>query len=328
MNLTKAVESLTLDDSNDFFDILLNKIDALKDDKIFEPCKSSYLRTFNDMLKRTSNVLNANLSGRINVFFSKLMNFHELSGVNLMKHLNVPNNSDMTEKKADFLNEDLMLELDEFLPKYENKTSEDFANFWKLKKLLRMPESIIKHPENFEFFKTVVSRFINLIGKSYPKNYNWYSDFIPFYSLSQVEEIFWIQFKNPAFQIGFMLEILITFHYYLKTDFEYSKIVTTEQKQWIKSKQTEIILFLETLNPHTRKIMNKIFNSEETWYNWKSKNCFDLQNRPVKLDPCLPTGSYDEIVESGRKCLNNEECGLSDYLLQQNTSQQNDTDFK
>ncbi|KAH8033793.1 hypothetical protein HPB51_016248 [Rhipicephalus microplus] len=89
--LCDVFDSLPLNESEEFFSLMEDKVSIWKEELFFKCCKNQLLRTCNDLLRRLSRSQNTVFCGKILVFLAELFPLSESSGLNIASEFNAEN---------------------------------------------------------------------------------------------------------------------------------------------------------------------------------------------------------------------------------------------
>lgn len=299
--LCDVFDSLPLNESEEFFSLVEDKVSIWKEDLFFKCCKNQLLRTCNDLLRRLSRSQNTVFCGKILVFLAKLFPLSERSGLNIASEFNA-------ENITLFSSEDYKGLSDE--GSYHEESEEGstssvpvdynlYRKFWSLQEYFRQPLLCYTkvHWRQFTSYSTDVLSVFGSFKLDDIKTAQWAlpgsssspsgkSVYFAKYLTSQ--KLLELELSDSNFRRYVLVQFLILFQYLQSTvRFKLdSHVLTEEQSSWVKNTLTQVYKLLEETPPDGAGFATRIkhiLQREESWNAWKNEGCPDFKEaRPVE----------------------------------------------
>ncbi|XP_023232803.1 THO complex subunit 1-like isoform X1 [Centruroides sculpturatus] len=144
--LSDMFDCFTLDQCEELFTFVENRVNIWKKDIFFKNCKNQLLRSCNDLLRRLSRSQNTVFCGRILVFLARLFPLSERSGLNIISEFNLDNITSFSRKEDNSIDE-ISGDKDENMEEGEmddsgcpiNVDYNLYRKFWSLQEYFRQP---------------------------------------------------------------------------------------------------------------------------------------------------------------------------------------------
>uniref|UniRef100_A0A6M2CY04 Putative nuclear matrix protein ovary overexpressed n=1 Tax=Rhipicephalus microplus TaxID=6941 RepID=A0A6M2CY04_RHIMP len=297
--LCDVFDSLPLNESEEFFSLVEDKVSIWKEDLFFKCCKNQLLRTCNDLLRRLSRSQNTVFCGKILVFLAKLFPLSERSGLNIASEFNA-------ENITLFSSEDYKGISDEASYHDESESTSCvpvdynlYRKFWSLQEYFRQPLLCYTkvHWRQFTSYSTDVLSVFGSFKLDDIKTAQWAlpgsssspsgkSVYFAKYLTSQ--KLLELELSDSNFRRYVLVQFLILFQYLQSTvRFKLeTHILTDEQSSWVKNTLTQVYKLLEETPPDGAGFATRIkhiLQREESWNAWKNEGCPDFKEaRPME----------------------------------------------
>lgn len=298
-------DSLPLNESEEFFSLVEDKVSVWKQELFFRNCKNQLLRTCNDLLRRLSRSQNTVFCGKILVFLAKLFPLSERSGLNIVSEFNSDNITLFSSEdykglptKASF-NDDLEEGETDDVSSTISVDYNLYRKFWSLQEYFRQPmlcyskvhwRQFISHSADvlsvFGSFKlddiksaqwTLTEDSAGLTGKS-----------VYFAKYLTSQKLLELELSDSNFRRYVLVQFLILFQY-LQSTVRFKQethVLTDEQSTWVKNTTSLVYKLLEETPPdgagfasHIKHILQR----EESWNSWKNEGCPNFKEaKPVE----------------------------------------------
>ncbi|XP_075526038.1 THO complex 1-like protein Hpr1 isoform X2 [Dermacentor variabilis] len=299
--LCDVFDSLPLNESEEFFSLVEDKVSIWKEDLFFKCCKNQLLRTCNDLLRRLSRSQNTVFCGKILVFLAKLFPLSERSGLNIASEFNAENITLFSSEDYKGLSDESSYHEDS----EEGSTSSVpvdynlYRKFWSLQEYFRQPLLCYSkvHWRQFTSYSADVLSVFGSFKLDDIKTAQWTlpgsssspsgkSVYFAKYLTSQ--KLLELELSDSSFRRYVLVQFLILFQYLQSTvRFKLdSHILTEEQSAWVKNTLTQVYKLLEETPPDGAGFATRIkhiLQREESWNAWKNEGCPDFKEaRPVE----------------------------------------------
>ncbi|XP_076320027.1 THO complex 1-like protein Hpr1 isoform X1 [Tachypleus tridentatus] len=299
-------DCLTLDNCEELFYLLEDRVDIWKRDLFVKNCKNQILRSCNDLLRRLSRSQNTVFCGRILVFLAKFFPLSERSGLNIVSEFNLENITIYSSKDdtslADFINEKDEMEegeMDDTLC----PVSVDYniyRKFWSLQEFFRQP-NLCYNKINWKHFASYSADVLSAFGSfklDDVRTTKWKlnddtasTSEKPVYFAKYLtnQKLLELELSDINFRRYILIQFLILFHY-LQSPVKFKQesfVLTDEQLGWIKETTARIYKLLEQTSSdgsNFSKNVAHILKREDYWNQWKNEGCpnFNLPGKPEK----------------------------------------------
>ncbi|XP_054153243.1 THO complex subunit 1-like [Oppia nitens] len=295
MLLSDIFDCRTLDECQQLFVLIENKVDIWKEEVFFKNVKNQLLRSCNDLLRRLSRSQDTVFCGRILVFLAHFFPFFERSGLNLISEFNHENAT--TFAVEDNILSESIASVSHSQDEHESKESEKilvdynfYRKFWQLQDSFRNPNSCYNRTQwkqlqtytndilqAFSSFKLDPNSCANFQGLGDNNSDNLY--FAKYLTNQRLLEL---QLSDSNFRRYILVQFLILFQY-LTSNVRFKQEVhslTEDQSIWVTETTNKINELIEETPPHgpeVRKSIEKILKREEFWNNWKNDGCPELK---------------------------------------------------
>ncbi|XP_049275935.1 THO complex subunit 1 isoform X2 [Rhipicephalus sanguineus] len=299
--LCDVFDSLPLNESEEFFSLVEDKVSIWKEDLFFKCCKNQLLRTCNDLLRRLSRSQNTVFCGKILVFLAKLFPLSERSGLNIASEFNAENITLFSSEDYKGLSDEGSYheESDEGSASSVPVDYNLYRKFWSLQEYFRQPLLCYTkvHWRQFTSYSTDVLSVFGSFKLDDIKTAQWAlpgsssspsgkSVYFAKYLTSQ--KLLELELSDSNFRRYVLVQFLILFQYLQSTvRFKLdSHILTEEQSSWVKNTLTQVYKLLEETPPDGAGFATRIkhiLQREESWNAWKNEGCPDFKEaRPVE----------------------------------------------
>lgn len=299
--LCDVFDSLPLNESEEFFCLVEDKVDIWKEDVFFKPCKNQLLRTCNDLLRRLSRSQNTVFCGKILVFLAKLFPLSERSGLNIVSEFNAENITLFSSEDYKGLSDEPAFPEDP-----EEQTSSAavpvdynlYRKFWSLQESFRQPV-LCYNKVHWRQFTTYSADVLSVFGSFKLDDVNTAKWALPESSTSQSgkpvyfakyltsQKLLELELSDSNFRRYVLVQFLILFQY-LQTTVRFkldTHVLTEEQSAWVKNTQAQVYKLLEETPPDGAGFASRIkhiLQREESWNAWKNEGCPDFKEaKPV-----------------------------------------------
>lgn len=299
--LCDVFDSLPLNESEEFFSLVEDKVSIWKEDLFFKCCKNQLLRTCNDLLRRLSRSQNTVFCGKILVFLAKLFPLSERSGLNIASEFNAENITLFSSEDYKGLSDEGSYheESDEGSASSVPVDYNLYRKFWSLQEYFRQPLLCYTkvHWRQFTSYSTDVLSVFGSFKLDDIKTAQWAlpgsssspsgkSVYFAKYLTSQ--KLLELELSDSNFRRYVLVQFLILFQYLQSTvRFKLdSHVLTEEQSSWVKNTLTQVYKLLEETPPDGAGFATRIkhiLQREESWNAWKNEGCPDFKEaRPVE----------------------------------------------
>ncbi|CAG2172896.1 unnamed protein product, partial [Oppiella nova] len=277
--LSDIFDCRTLDECQQLFVLIENKVDVWKEEVFFKNVKNQLLRSCNDLLRRLSRSQNTVFCGRILVFLARFFPLFERSGLNLISEFNHENATTFALQEDGVLTDSMTSESSTAEDMKESDKIQVDYNFMAfktvnvLKKALGMwllhnvrKSSKFNHPNSCANFQ--------VLGDS--------NDSMYFAKYLTNQKLLELQLSDSNFRRYILVQFLILFQY-LTSSVRFKQEAHTlseEQSVWVTETTAKINALIEETppnGPEVRKSIEKILKREEYWSNWKNEGCPELK---------------------------------------------------
>ncbi|KAK8777993.1 hypothetical protein V5799_020666 [Amblyomma americanum] len=299
--LCDVFDSLPLNESEDFFSLVEDKVDIWREDLFFKCCKNQLLRTCNDLLRRLSRSQNTVFCGKILVFLAKLFPLSERSGLNIASEFNA-------ENITLFSSEDYKGLSDEGSFREDTKDGPSSAvpvdynlyrKFWSLQDYFRQP-TFCYNKVHWRQFTSYSGDVLSVFGSfklddvktaqwALPESSNSSSGkSVYFAKYLTSQKLLELELSDSNFRRYVLVQFLILFQYLQSTvRFKLETyVLTEEQSAWVKNTLVQVYKLLEETPPDGAGFaacIKHILQREESWNAWKNEGCPDFKEaRPVE----------------------------------------------
>lgn len=301
-------DSLPLNESEEFFSLVEDKVDTWKEELFFKNCKNQLLRTCNDLLRRLSRSQNTVFCGKILVFLAKLFPLSERSGLNIISEFNSENitlfssedykgmpmkgspDDDLEEGETDDMSSTAAVSVDYNL----------YRKFWSLQEYFRQP-TLCYNKVHWRQFTSYSSDVLSVFGSfklDDIKSAQWTlpedaaalsgkSVYFAKYLTSQ--KLLELELSDSNFRRYVLVQFLILIQYLQSTVRfkQESQVLTEEQSTWVKNTMSLVYKLLEETPPDGVGFaanIKHILQREEFWNSWKNEGCPDFKEaKPVDV---------------------------------------------
>lgn len=299
--LCDVFDSLPLNESEEFFCLVEDKVDVWKEEYFFKPCKNQLLRTCNDLLRRLSRSQNTVFCGKILVFLAKLFPLSERSGLNIVSEFNAENITLFSSEDYKGLSDEAALVED---PEEQTSTAAVpvdynlYRKFWSLQESFRQP-TLCYGKVHWRQFTTYSQDVLSVFGSFKLDDINTAKWALPGSSAGESgkpmyfakyltsQKLLELELSDSNFRRYVLVQFLILFQYLQSTvRFKLdSHVLTDEQSAWVKNTQAQVYKLLEETPPDGAGFASRIkhiLQREESWNAWKNEGCPDFKEaKPV-----------------------------------------------
>lgn len=303
--LSDMFDCFTLDQCEELFTFVENRVNIWKKDIFFKNCKNQLLRSCNDLLRRLSRSQNTVFCGRILVFLARLFPLSERSGLNIISEFNLDNITSFSRKEDSSIDE-FTGDKDENMEEGEmddsgcpiNVDYNLYRKFWSLQEFFRQP-NLCYNKINWRHFASYSADVLSAFGSfklDDIKSTKWKlseaassSTGKPVYFAKYLtsQKLLELELSDSNFRRYALVQFLILFQY-LQSSVKFKQdsfVLTEEQLAWIKDTTERIYKLLEETPPDGAsfaKHVSHILKREEYWNNWKNEGCPNFKE--VKQD--------------------------------------------
>ncbi len=300
MLLSDIFDCQTLDQCQQLFVLVENKVDVWKEEVFFKNVKNQLLRSCNDLLRRLSRSQNTVFCGRILVFLARFFPLFERSGLNLISEFNQENATSFAVQEEGVLTESLIGEsstLEEGEMKETDKIQVDYnfyRKFWQLQEYFRNPV-ICYNRSNWKQFQSYCNDVLSTFN-SFKLDPNSCANFqvlgiedncgdnenLYFAKYLTNQKLLELQLSDSNFRRFILIQFLILFQY-LTSNVRFkqeSHTLSEEQNLWVKEITDKIYSLIEETPPNGKQVRNcieLILKREEFWSSWKNEGCPELK---------------------------------------------------
>ncbi|KAK2722836.1 hypothetical protein QYM36_003134 [Artemia franciscana] len=321
--LSDAIDLLRVDQAEELFGYVEDRIDLWKSEAYFDTTKNIILRMCNDLLRRLSKSEKNLFCGRILLFLARFFPLSEKSGLNIVGEFNLDNITTFADS-----DDDEVLGSADDAPKEEKFVNGNvYKTFWSLQDFFRNPNKCYTSVGWETFSKGASEIFSVLSGfkleQSRGKKRKNESDAMDTSEISMdfvhsgkyltKKELFDLELNDPKFRKNILLQFLILFQYLqVPTKFKTSAHVLKEdQLAFVKDSVEKVYKLVEETSTDGKQFLltvKHILKREELWNQWKNEGCkkFEKPNQKKPKDGVPPpkkakVSSVDKLRQAVRE---------------------------
>lgn len=303
MCLTDIFDVIPLDQCEDMFGLVEDKVRVWKSNIFYDTGKNFLLRMCNDLLRRLSKSQNRVFCGRIQLFLSRLFPLAEKSALNLMSQFNLENVTLYNQAKHDTETtsaKDESMETDADTEEHKTEAPIDYnmyRKFWSLQDYFRKPSQcyekkfwsnfVTNSDAVFDAFASAKLDDLKSAKKKVDQRRTTQEPDAFFAKYLTSEKLLNLQLNDSNFRRYVLVQFLITFQY-LNSPVKFkgqAHVLTDDQSNWIKSSTEKIYQLIRETPPDGEKFsqtVEHILEREEHWNSWKNDGCPDFERKPAE----------------------------------------------
>ncbi|KAK7100737.1 THO complex subunit 1-like [Littorina saxatilis] len=303
--LADVFDMMVLDDCQDMFDFVEDRVLTWKSEPFFDAGKNYLLRMCNDLIRRLSKSQNTVFCGRIQLFLSRLFPLSEKSALNLMSQFNLENITVFASQSSD-------AKASESAIKQEKMEVEDggkdasallidynlYRKFWSLQDYFRKPVQCYDKAawRAFAMYSDeVLNAFMScklddmlsqrkILARRDDHTTNFFAKYLT------SEKLLDLQLSDSNFRRYVLVQFLILFQYLTSTvRFKgATQVLSEEQTNWVKASEEKVYQLIRETPPAGDKfadIVKHVLQREEHWNNWKNEGCPSYERAKAKDAP-------------------------------------------
>lgn len=298
--LADVFDMLVLEECEDMFDFVEDRVTTWKSDTFFDAGKNYLLRMCNDLIRRLSKSQNTVFCGRIQLFLSRLFPLSEKSALNLMSQFNLENITVFASQSEPAIKQKKMDvedgEADKKPPVLIDYNL--YRKFWSLQDYFRKPVQCYDKAawRAFAMYSDEVlaafasCKLDDLMSqrKKLARRDDHSQNFFAKYLTS--EKLLDLQLSDSNFRRYVLVQFLILFQYLTATvRFKSAaQSLSEEQTQWVKAAEERVYQLIRETPPGGDKFadtVKHILQREENWNNWKNESCPSFEREKPKDAP-------------------------------------------